>query len=84
MVSAKTTPHMDVPGTSGTENVFQTIVSGRESWKTLRGPEVVWPPSWRRRCWEVRPHCPLPFPSLDLEKYRWLRAPVTGSDDHRQ
>ena len=27
-----------------TEDVFQSIVKGRKSWKTLRGGEVVWPP----------------------------------------
>ncbi|KAF8805239.1 hypothetical protein BYT27DRAFT_7192967 [Phlegmacium glaucopus] len=27
-----------------THDVFQTIVNGRKSWKTLRGGEVVWPP----------------------------------------
>ena len=38
------TPDMDSPGASGTQDVFQTIVKGRKSWKTLRGGEVVWPP----------------------------------------
>ncbi|KAF8058539.1 hypothetical protein FPV67DRAFT_1676115 [Lyophyllum atratum] len=28
----------------GTEDVFQSIVKGRKSWKTLRGGEIVWPP----------------------------------------
>ncbi|KIM36784.1 hypothetical protein M413DRAFT_448921 [Hebeloma cylindrosporum] len=27
-----------------TQDVFQSIVKGRKSWKTLRGGEVVWPP----------------------------------------
>lgn len=27
-----------------TQDVFQTIVKGRKSWKTLRGGEIVWPP----------------------------------------
>jgi hypothetical protein len=27
-----------------TEDVFQSIVKGRKSWKTLKGGEVVWPP----------------------------------------
>jgi hypothetical protein len=27
-----------------TEDVFQSIVKGCKSWKTLRGGEVVWPP----------------------------------------
>ncbi|KAF8911675.1 hypothetical protein CPB84DRAFT_1762565 [Gymnopilus junonius] len=27
-----------------TQDVFQSIVNGRKSWKTLRGGEVVWPP----------------------------------------
>ncbi|PPQ73543.1 hypothetical protein CVT24_007453 [Panaeolus cyanescens] len=29
---------------SRTQDVFQSIVKGRKSWKTLRGGEVVWPP----------------------------------------
>ena len=27
-----------------TEDVFQSIVKSRKSWKTLKGGEVVWPP----------------------------------------
>lgn len=27
-----------------TQDVFQSIVKGRKSWKTLRGGEIVWPP----------------------------------------
>lgn len=27
-----------------TVDVFQSIVKGRKSWKTLKGGEVVWPP----------------------------------------
>jgi len=27
-----------------TQDVFQSIVKGRKSWKTIRGGEVVWPP----------------------------------------
>jgi transcriptional enhancer factor len=29
---------------SRTHDVFQSIVKGRKSWKTLRGGEIVWPP----------------------------------------
>ncbi|KAF9461828.1 hypothetical protein BDZ94DRAFT_789344 [Collybia nuda] len=29
---------------SRTQDVFQSIVKGRKSWKTLRGGEIVWPP----------------------------------------
>ena len=29
---------------SRTEDVFQSIVKSRKSWKTLKGGEVVWPP----------------------------------------
>lgn len=29
---------------SRTQDVFQSIVKGRKSWKTLRGGELVWPP----------------------------------------
>ncbi|KAF5316854.1 hypothetical protein D9611_003608 [Ephemerocybe angulata] len=34
-------PQLDNPRT---QDVFQSIVKGRKSWKTLRGGEVVWPP----------------------------------------
>ena len=27
-----------------TQGVFQSIVQGRKSWKTLKGGEIVWPP----------------------------------------
>jgi len=27
-----------------TQDVFESIVNGRKSWKTLKGGEVVWPP----------------------------------------
>lgn len=32
-----------IPNTK-TQDVFQSIVKGRKSWKTLKGGEVVWPP----------------------------------------
>lgn len=27
-----------------TQDVFQSIVKGRKSWKSLKGGEIVWPP----------------------------------------
>lgn len=42
-----------------TEDVFQSIVKGRKSWKTLKGGEVVWPPELEAAliegAWVVRP-----------------------------
>lgn len=29
---------------TGTQDVFQSIVKGRKSWKTSRRGEIVWPP----------------------------------------
>jgi transcriptional enhancer factor len=29
---------------SATQDVFQSIVKGRKSWKSLKGGEIVWPP----------------------------------------
>ncbi|KAF9449264.1 hypothetical protein P691DRAFT_667823 [Macrolepiota fuliginosa MF-IS2] len=40
-VSGLTCPSLNNPKT---QDVFQSIVKGRKSWKTLRGGEVVWPP----------------------------------------
>ncbi|KAL9712180.1 hypothetical protein Ac2012v2_005257 [Leucoagaricus gongylophorus] len=32
------------PSNAKTQDVFNSIVKGRKSWKTLRGGEIVWPP----------------------------------------
>jgi transcriptional enhancer factor len=29
---------------AATQDVFQSIVKGRKSWKSLKGGEIVWPP----------------------------------------
>ena len=34
----------DLPFAVDPENVFQSIVKSRKSWKTLKGGEIVWPP----------------------------------------
>ena len=38
------TVHYSLLQNPRTEDVFQSIVKGRKSWKTLKGGEVVWPP----------------------------------------
>ncbi|KAG6811732.1 hypothetical protein H0H92_006084 [Tricholoma furcatifolium] len=44
--SSRASPKFKLPSVdnSKTQDVFQSIVKGRKSWKTLRGGEVVWPP----------------------------------------
>ncbi|KAG6816657.1 hypothetical protein H0H87_004300 [Tephrocybe sp. NHM501043] len=44
--ASTSTPAFKFPAIQNTrtQDVFQSIVKGRKSWKTLRGGEIVWPP----------------------------------------
>ncbi|KAG6840681.1 hypothetical protein C0991_005142 [Blastosporella zonata] len=47
-----------------TQDVFQSIVKGRKSWKTLRGGEIVWPPELEAALLEGTLHTLLLQPAL--------------------
>ena len=47
-----------------TQDVFQSIVKGRKSWKTLRGGEVVWPPELEAALIEGATHVDLSYHRL--------------------
>jgi transcriptional enhancer factor len=60
LLSTSPTPsiHYSLQNTS-TEDVFQSIVKSRKSWKTLKGGEIVWPPELEAAliegAWIIRP-----------------------------